>query len=50
MQSNIKVAIIGGTGKAGNYLVKQLLAQNIPVKFLHRNPEGLQIHHRLSNS
>ena len=47
MQSNIKVAVIGGTGKAGKYLVKQLLAQNIPVKFLHRNPEGLQIHHPL---
>ncbi|MBD1366637.1 NAD(P)H-binding protein [Mucilaginibacter sp. ZT4R22] len=47
MQSNIKVAVIGGTGKAGKYLVKQLLAQNIPVKFLHRNPERLQIHHPL---
>ncbi|MEO7215244.1 NAD(P)H-binding protein [Mucilaginibacter sp.] len=43
MQSNIKVAVIGGTGKAGKYLVKQLTAQNIPVKFLHRKPENLQI-------
>jgi putative NADH-flavin reductase len=43
MQLNIKVAVIGGTGKAGKYLVKQLLAQNIPVKFLHRNPESLQL-------
>jgi nucleoside-diphosphate-sugar epimerase len=47
MQSNIKVAVIGGTGKAGKYLVKQLIAQNVLVKFLHRNPEGLQIHHPL---
>jgi nucleoside-diphosphate-sugar epimerase len=36
MQSAIKVAVIGGTGKAGKYLVKQLLAQNISVKLLQR--------------
>jgi len=43
MQQNIKVAVIGGTGKAGKYLVKQLLNRNIPIKFLHRNLESLQI-------
>ena len=43
MQQNIKVAVIGGTGKAGKYLVKQLLNQKIPIKFLHRKPETLQI-------
>jgi putative NADH-flavin reductase len=43
MTPNIKVALIGGTGKAGKYLLKQLLAQGFPVKFLHRQPETLQI-------
>ncbi|OOQ60314.1 NAD(P)-dependent oxidoreductase [Mucilaginibacter pedocola] len=36
MQANIKVAVIGGTGKAGKYLVKQLLTKHIPVKLLQR--------------
>jgi nucleoside-diphosphate-sugar epimerase len=34
MQPHKKVAVIGGTGKAGKYLVKRLLAQNIFIKFL----------------
>jgi putative NADH-flavin reductase len=36
-----KVAVIGGTGKAGKYLVKQLLLQNFHIKLLHRKPETL---------
>jgi nucleoside-diphosphate-sugar epimerase len=43
MQPHKKVAVIGGTGKAGKYLIKQLLKQNIQIKFLHRKPESLQI-------
>jgi putative NADH-flavin reductase len=35
------VALIGGTGKAGKYLLKQLLFQNFNVKLLHRKPETL---------
>ncbi|MFA6249483.1 MAG: NAD(P)H-binding protein [Mucilaginibacter sp.] len=35
------VAVIGGTGKAGKYLVKQLLLQNFRIKLLHRKPETL---------
>jgi putative NADH-flavin reductase len=42
-----KVAVIGGTGKAGKYLVKQLIAQGYPIKFLHRKPETLQMTHPL---
>lgn len=34
-----KIAVIGGTGKAGQYLVKELAAQNFQVKLLIRNPE-----------
>lgn len=47
MQSIQKVAVIGGTGKAGKYLVKQLLAQNISINFLHRKPETLEINNPL---
>ena len=36
-----RVAVIGGTGKAGKYLVKQLLLQNFRIKLLHRKPETL---------
>lgn len=43
MKPTIKVAVIGGTGKSGKYLVKQLLQQNFPIKLLHRRPETLQI-------
>jgi putative NADH-flavin reductase len=35
------VAVIGGTGKAGKYLIKQLLLQNFHIKLLHRKPETL---------
>jgi nucleoside-diphosphate-sugar epimerase len=37
------VAVIGGTGKAGKYLVKQLLLQNFHIKLLHRKPETLTL-------
>ena len=39
MNSNIKIAVIGGTGKAGKYLVKQLLKQGFNMRLLLRNPE-----------
>lgn len=31
-----KIAVIGGTGKSGTYLVKELLDRNIPIKLLLR--------------
>ncbi|EAZ81343.1 NAD(P)-dependent oxidoreductase [Algoriphagus machipongonensis] len=34
-----KIAVIGGTGKSGSYLVKELLNQEYQVKLLLRNPE-----------
>jgi putative NADH-flavin reductase len=43
MNQNIKVAVIGGTGKSGKYLVKQLLNQGIQIKLLLRNPDDFQI-------
>ncbi|CAH0138106.1 MULTISPECIES: NAD(P)-dependent oxidoreductase [unclassified Pedobacter] len=42
---DLKIALIGATGKAGIYILKALLAQQFKVKTLIRNPEKLQIHH-----
>jgi putative NADH-flavin reductase len=43
MEQIKKIAVIGGTGKSGKYLVKQLLHYNFHVKILIRNPERFQI-------
>jgi putative NADH-flavin reductase len=43
MKNNIKIAVIGGTGKSGSYLVKQLINQGFHIKTLVRNPDKLQI-------
>jgi len=37
------IAVIGGTGKSGKYLVQQLLKNHFPVRLLNRNPGGLQL-------
>jgi putative NADH-flavin reductase len=37
-----KIAVLGGTGKAGQYLIKQLLSQGYTVKALARNPEKIE--------
>ena len=47
MKSNIKVAIIGGTGKAGKYLIAQLIKQGYSCKLLLRNPETFSIQNSL---
>lgn len=43
-----KIAIIGGTGKAGKYLVKELLEQDFRLKLLIRNPEKAPIQNPLT--
>ena len=43
MQHRLKVAVIGGTGKSGKYLVQQLVSQDIPFKMLLRDPEKFTI-------
>jgi putative NADH-flavin reductase len=43
MQKQIKVAVIGGTGKAGKYLVKHLLERGFFIKLLLRSPEAFNI-------
>ena len=39
----LKLAILGGTGKSGKYLVKELLSQGFHLKLLLRNPENFQL-------
>ncbi|MDH6253631.1 putative NADH-flavin reductase [Chryseobacterium sp. H1D6B] len=46
MKTN-KIAVIGGTGKSGNYLVQQLLEKGYPMKLLLRNPENFTLENPL---
>lgn len=39
MKSNKKIAVIGGTGKAGKFLVKELVKAGYQIKMLVRNPD-----------
>lgn len=39
---NTKIAVIGGTGKSGKYLVKELINQGFHLKLLVRNPENFK--------
>jgi len=43
MKQKIKIAIIGGTGKSGKYLVNQLVNQGFQLKILLRNPDNFQL-------
>ena len=38
-----KIAVIGGTGKAGKYLVNELIHQGFKIKILLRNPDKFGI-------
>lgn len=42
MKNIIKVAVLGGGGRTGKYVVDQLLNKGFSVKLLLRNPENLQ--------
>lgn len=48
MNRTKKIAVIGGTGKSGEYLVTQLLAQEFQIKVLFRNPCNFQITNSLA--
>lgn len=43
MKHDAKIAVIGGAGKSGKYLVKQLLSKEFQLKLLLRHPEDFQI-------
>ncbi|WP_268035381.1 NAD(P)-dependent oxidoreductase [Algoriphagus sp. PAP.12] len=45
MKSFQKIAVIGGTGKSGTYLVQELLAKGYKVNLLIRNPEKIPENH-----
>ncbi|PIF45689.1 putative NADH-flavin reductase [Chryseobacterium sp. 52] len=41
------IAVLGGTGKSGNYLVQQLLEKGYPMKLLLRTPENFTLENPL---
>ena len=43
MKNISKVAVLGGGGRTGNYLVNQLLKKGFSVKLMLRNPEKFEI-------
>ena len=43
MEQKIKVAVLGGGGRTGKYLITQLLNQGYSVKLLLRSPEKFQL-------
>ncbi|WP_419801139.1 NAD(P)-dependent oxidoreductase [Mucilaginibacter sp.] len=43
MKQKIKIAILGGGGRTGKYLVTQLVKQEYHLKLLLRNPENFSI-------
>ncbi|MXO06310.1 NAD(P)-dependent oxidoreductase [Flavobacterium sp. HBTb2-11-1] len=43
MKNILKVAVLGGGGRTGKYLVKQLLKNGFSVKLLLRNPDNFTI-------
>lgn len=47
MNNKFKIAVIGGTGKSGKYLVKQLIEHGFKFKILLRNPDNFQINNPL---
>jgi len=45
MTNHHHIAVIGGTGKSGKYLVKKLLEKGFSIKMLLRNPDQLELNH-----
>jgi putative NADH-flavin reductase len=43
MNHKLKLAVIGGTGKSGKYVVEELLRQEFHFKLLLRNPENFTL-------
>lgn len=39
------IAVIGGTGKSGRFLVQRLIKEGYPIKLLLRNPELFTLNH-----
>lgn len=45
MKNHNRIAVLGGGGRTGNYLVRQLIEQGYAVKLLLRHPENFTINH-----
>lgn len=43
MKNKLKIAVIGGTGKSGRYLVQELIGKGFGLKVLVRNPENFKV-------
>ncbi|MDQ6471259.1 NAD(P)H-binding protein [Flavobacterium sp. LHD-80] len=43
MKNSVKVAVLGGAGRTGNYVINQLLEKGFSVKALVRNPDKFTI-------
>lgn len=43
MNQNIKIAVLGGGGRTGKYLITQLIEKGYSVKVLLRNPDVFKI-------
>lgn len=43
MQNNVKIAVIGGMGKSGKYLVQRLIHRGFLLKMLVRNSQTCQV-------
>jgi putative NADH-flavin reductase len=49
MKPTKKIAVIGGTGKSGKYIVKELITRGYNLNVLIRNPEHFTNQHSLTN-
>jgi len=47
MKQNIKIAILGGSGRTGKFPITQLVDQGYKIKLLLRNPENFTIENPL---
>jgi len=47
MKNKLKIAVIGGTGKSGRYLVQELIRKGYHLKALVRNPENFKVENEL---
>lgn len=47
MKNKLKIAVIGGTGKSGRYLVQELIGKGYSLKILVRNPENFKVESNL---
>lgn len=46
MNTSNMIAVIGGTGKSGKYLINELLSRNFQIRALHRAPETIDFLHK----